>query len=504
MPEISLDQSVLGEGLGAAKPVEVPATHYRQGGRDMYHITVAIAQLPQIVVKRPDPDYVIEGNRKVDASRAKKFGTYLLENSDWVSPAIIVRAPANELRFSSAQLFGDGTAWGVLTIPLDILTEVLLLDGQHRTLGAFIAIDTINAQIMAKRDAIERARRNGNEDIIPELTKQLDKLRGTRDRFTREHVSVDIALVATDDAKQMFADINNNAKGVNPDYTTILDQRHVMNRLAAELIEDHPLLKGRVELGQSTRMSSSNPHLMGAKTVADIVRTVLVGISGRVGARVDDELSRNQPEAAKRVSTFLDILVAGFDDLQAVSDGDLEPVELRDEKSPNRSMIGSATMLRVLAGFYHEVTRADDDSPPPMSRAEVETFFRDLAPKLRDIPIADNDDFWLSTGAFIPNTGAPQARQGTMSKLVKSLVEWAESGELATEPDTSTVGDGSRQRDDVAADADASVPRAVLGEAGSKGTASSWMDVPRPSEANRPKKHVTEKHRAKRPIRRIA
>lgn len=425
MTDISLDRSVLGDNLGVAKPVEVPATRYRQGGRDMFHITVAVAQLPQIVVKRPDPDHVIEGNRKVDASRARKFGTYLLGNADWVSPAIIVRAPVSELRFTPAQPFEDGTAWGVLTIPLDILTEILLLDGQHRTLGAFMALDTINEQIMAKRDAIERAGRNGNDDTLPEMTQQLEQLRATRDRFSREHVSVDIALVATDNAKQMFADINNNAKGVNPDYTTILDQRQVINRIAAELIEDHALLKDRVELGQLTRMSASNPNLMGAKTVADLVRTVHAGVAGRIGARVEDELSRSQPDAVKRVRTFLDVLVAGFDDLQAVQDGDLEPAELRDDRSPNRSMIGSATMLRVLAGVYHELVRADDDSTQPMSRAEIEMFFRDLAPKLRDIPIAEDDDFWLPTEAFIPNTSAPQARQGTMIKLVRTLVERA-------------------------------------------------------------------------------
>jgi hypothetical protein len=431
----------------------VPATRYRQGGRDMYHITVAVAQLPQIVVKRPDPDHPIEGNRKVDASRARKFGVYLLKNADWVSPAIIVRAPTGELQFNAAQTFEDGTAWGVLTIPLDVLTEILLLDGQHRTLGAFFALDEINEQILA----IERAKRNGNEDTVPELEQQLGKLRVTRERFTREHLSMDIALVATDDAKQMFADINNNAKGVNPDYTTILDQRLVVNRMAAELIEDHPLLKDRVELGQSARMSGTNPNLMGAKTVADIVRTVHVGVAGRIGARVEDELSKQQQEAVMRVRTFLDVLVAGFDDLQAVMDGDLEPVELRDERSPNRSMIGSTTMLRVLAGVYHDLTRADDEERPPMSRAEIEMFYRALAPKLRTIPIAEDDQFWLSTEAFIPNTNAPQARQGTVIKLVNTLAGWARAGALGS-GDQGANGSHDRPPEAVEQLADAPAP----------------------------------------------
>ena len=433
MPDIKIDQKALSAELGAARPVRLPATRYRQGRRDMFHITVAVAQLPQVIVKRPDPQHPIEGNRKVDLGRARKFGAYLLKNDDWISPAIIARAPRGELAFREAWSFEDGTAWGELEIPLDVLTEILLLDGQHRTLGAILGLDEINEAIRRQRDMIEGAERDGKSDLIPELEGRLAELRSTRDRLTREHISVDIAVIGSDGAKQMFADINNNAKGVNPDYTTILDQRQVINRISVELIEDHPLLKGRVELGQSTRMSPTNPNLMGAKTVADIVRTVHVGISGRVGARVEEELSRHQPDAVKAVRTFLDILMAGFEDLQAVADVHLEPVDLRDEHSPNRSMIGSATMLRALAGVYHEVTRKPQEpsDPAPMGRAEIETFFRALAPKLREIPITETDDFWLPTGAFIAGTSAPQARQGTMNSLVKAMARWAREGDPA-------------------------------------------------------------------------
>lgn len=426
---IELDTSSLSEDLGAARPVKVPATKYRQGGREMFHITVAVAQLPQIVVKRPDPSHVIEGNRRVDANRAKKFGTYLAKSDDWVSPAIIVRAPSGEIDFDVLASFEDGTAWGELTIPLHVLTEILLLDGQHRTLGAFLAIDEVNEAIRKKRDEIESAERNGNDDTIPELGRKLKDLLRTRERFTNEHLSVDIAVVSTDRAKQMFADINNNAKGVNPDYTTLLDQRQVINRVAVEVMEDHPLLKDRVEFGQSTRMSPSNPNLMGAKTVADIVRTVHVGISGRIGARIEDELSANQVEAVDEVRKFLDVLVAGFEDLQAVIDGTLDPVELRGE-SENRSMIGSATMLRALAGAYHVLTKEPEEETDPASltRSEVELFFRALAPKLREIPVEEDDTFWMRTEAFMPGTSAPQARAGTMNALVSSLVEWARNG----------------------------------------------------------------------------
>lgn len=425
-----LDKAVLSEELGVAKPVKVPATKYRQGGRDMFHVTVALAALPQIVVKRPDPAHLIEANRKVDEGRAKKFASYLVKESDWVSPAIIVRAPSGEIEFTPAAPFDDGTAWGELVIPLHVLTEILLLDGQHRTLGAFLALDQVNHEIRDKLDSIEIAKRNDTPELVRDLEKELRKLRKTRERFTQEHLSMDIAVVTTQDAKQMFADINNNAKGINPDYTTLLDQRQVINRIAVELIEDHELLKDRVELGQSARMSPSNPNLMGAKTVADIVRTVHVGISGRIGTRVEEELSTHQVEAVDEARKFLDILVAGFDDLQAVEAGDLDPREMRSEDSENRSMIGSATMLRALAGVYHDLTGkpVEDDDPKPLGRSEIEVFFRKLAPKLREVPIAEDNKLWMETRAFLPETMAPQARAGTMNDLVKAMVGWARNG----------------------------------------------------------------------------
>jgi DGQHR domain-containing protein len=429
---IAVDASRL-SNIGAPKPIEVPATRYHQGGRTMFHVTLTLAQLTQLIPKRPDPNQPMEGNRRVDPGRAGKFAEYVLAKDDWVSPAIIVRAPSGEVDFDVIHPFDDGTAWGILKIPLHVLTEILLLDGQHRTLGAFIAIDEINEQIRSKRDAVQAATNDENAPVLAELNASLKKLIATRERLNKEHIAVDLALVSTNQGKQMFVDIASNAKGVNRDFTTILDQRDVINRIAVDLMENHALLIDRVEIGQSTRMSTTNPNFIGAKTVADLVRAVNIGVSGRVGKRVEDELSRNMPAAVAKVEAFLDILVAGFPELQRLVDEELEPVELRAENSPARSMIASATMLRALAGAYHDLTRppASSGDPMPLKRSEVEVFFSKLAPRLREIPITEDETFWMSTGAFMPGTSAPQARQGTINALVASLVSWARGSDRA-------------------------------------------------------------------------
>ncbi len=429
---IALDASRL-SNIGAPKPIEVPATRYHQGGRTMFHVTLTLAQLTQLIPKRPDPNQPMEGNRRVDPGRAGKFAQYVLAKEDWVSPAIIVRAPSGEVDFDVIHPFDDGTAWGILKIPLHVLTEILLLDGQHRTLGAFIAIDEINEQIRSKRDAVQAAANDENAPVLAELNASLNKLIATRERLNKEHIAVDLALVSTNQGKQMFVDIASNAKGVNRDFTTILDQRDVINRIAVDLMENHPLLIDRVEIGQSTRMSTTNPNFIGAKTVADLVRAVNIGVSGRIGKRVEDELTRNMPAAVAKVVAFLDVLVASSPELQHLVDEEIEPVELRAENSPERSMIASATMLRALAGAYHDLTKPPVSQGDPMAlkRSEVEVFFSKLAPKLREIPITENEQFWMSTGAFMPGTSAPQASQGNINALVASLVSWARSSDRA-------------------------------------------------------------------------
>ena len=174
--------------------------------------------------------------------------------------------------------------------------------------------------------------------------------------------------------RQIFADIANNAKGIRPDFKVFSDQRDVVNRIAREVATEHPLFtEGGVEDGQSTSMSASNPKLIGAKNVADIVRSVHVGVTGRVGRRVDDELSSNEVLASRKVKNFLDTLLASFPELRQIVNGEITPIELRKE-----SMLGYGTIYRVLAGVYYELKRADEGKSP-FSESEIREVLKKLA-----------------------------------------------------------------------------------------------------------------------------
>jgi hypothetical protein len=415
MSSLTINPLNLPPGLGAARPIQLPATRYRQGGREMYHMVLTLAALPQLVT-RPDPERPIDGNRKVDARHARDFGDYVLENQTWVAPSIIVRAPSGDVSFDEQAKFEDGSSWGVLNIPLHVLTEILILDGQHRSLGIFMAIEKVNAEIAHLVDLVRAAEANGNDIVTQKMTDDLAAAKARREKLGREHFSIDLALVSNNDAKQLFADINTNLRGVSKDFTTILDQRGVVNRVALQLIESHSLLADRVETGQENRMSSRNPNLLGAKAVADIVRAILVG-GGRISARRESEIEANQADAIRRVSTFLDVLVESFPGLASLVDGESDPITLRET-----SMLGSSTMLRVLAIAYYELTTAEDY---PLSRAEVADFFRSLNDRMYEVPVSPDNDFWMSTRAFVPGNFAPQARTGSVRSLVTALVERA-------------------------------------------------------------------------------
>ncbi len=302
--------------------------------------------MPTFVARKPDPNKPLDGNRKVDGPRAKRFGEYVHDKRDWVAPAIFVGVPLehNSLQFESKISFGNGSAFGVLSIPSNETQHILIVDGQHRTLGFHTLDEIIDERRRGLLRLIELAEKNGGEEL-GDHKRTYKKLSDRIAELGDEHITVEIVEATETERVQIFADIANNAKGIRPDFKVFSDQRDVVNRIAREVATEHPLfVEGGVEDGQSRSMSSTNPNLIGAKIVADVVRAVHVGVNGRVGRRTEDELSRNEVLAAKKDKQFLDTLLDSFAGLRAVVNGESTPTDLRQE-----SMLGYGTTLRVLA-----------------------------------------------------------------------------------------------------------------------------------------------------------
>jgi len=386
------------------------ATRYHQGGRRVFSIDLSLAQIASLL-PAPDPNNPTEGNRRVREGHARAFGDYVREKQDWVSPALVLRGP-DIFQFEAREEIA-GTQFGVVSFPRLARTDLRILDGQHRILGVHLAIEGIAKDLEHARSQLAAAKRNGQEAVIAECEQRIRRLEEQRERLGRERISLQVFV--EDDGvayKQMFYDIADNALGITSSVRARFDSRKVVNRCVESVIK-HSLLKDRVDLEQD-RIGRANPNLVGAKHVAELIRTVAVGIDGRIGKRLEDEL--NDSTLVQNTNRLLDVLVEAFPVLDEVADGELAPEDLR-----RNSLLGSTTMLRVLAGVYHNLLNEgwqDED---------LVEFFRRLAPHMPG-PVIENS-IWVEHvpgDIFTPGALAPTARRQDLKRLTETITAWAQ------------------------------------------------------------------------------
>ena len=380
------------------------ATRFVQGDRVVYSLELALdvaaASLP-----RPDPIHPMPGNRRVNESHARRFGTYVRDNSNWVAPALLLRAP-DIFNFQAQNSIG-ASQFGVLSLPRLARTDLRILDGQHRILGLNYAIEDLARELEEKRSLLGAAKRQDNPELEQQYQSRIAELEGLRERFHKEAVAIQI-LIEDDvsQAEQMFVDIADNALGITSAIRARFDDRKVVNRCLDEVL-NHALLKGRVDMEQD-RVGAQSPYLLGAKHVTDIIRTLEVGLGGRIGRRLEAEL--NEAALVERTNEFLDVITESFPDLTAVADGQLTAQELR-----RRSLLGSTTMLRVLAGAHRDLSSDFTDE-------EIVERLGDLGPVMA-APVPTGSP-WLATQSFAVGASAPMARNGNMIAISRQIVTW--------------------------------------------------------------------------------
>jgi hypothetical protein len=263
------------------------ATKYAQGGRKVFALDLSLAQVAAYLPE-PDPNTRTEGNRRIRESHAKAFGTYVREQEDWVSPALLLRSP-DIFKFEMKEEVA-GTQFGILSVPRLARSDLRILDGQHRILGIHRAIQGIAGDLEKERDLLAKAKRNEDPPaVIKQHADRIKELERQRARLGRERVSIQVIVEDESTAyKQMFFDIADNALGITSSVRARFDSRKVVHRAIEDVIK-HALFAERVDMEQD-RIGSNNPNLVGAKHVADIIRAVAVGVDGRVGRRLEDEL----------------------------------------------------------------------------------------------------------------------------------------------------------------------------------------------------------------------
>ena len=403
------------------------ATRKRMGGRWVIHIDMSISQLV-LGVEAPPVGVPQEDNREVQLARCNAFRDYVDENPHWGCSSLMLWCPEGTVRFEPIDEINDlispGVQVGILHVPRNSRLSIRILDGQHRIKGFHLWVEKVNTGMGKARDHLARARENGDLDLIEEAKIRVKAANASLARIEKEYVGVDLAEVNTaKEAKQVFADIANNAKGMTKALTTGFDTSKIVNRVTQAIVLEspHPVLDGRVEWNKD-RLSGSNANLLSAKTVADIVRATLVGVVGRV-SRVQ-ERTLDDATVEHPVRTFFDAIEDAFPQVMSQS-----PQELRE-----KSLIASGTTLRVLAGAWHVLTNTTSTTGKPvkplMSHEEVTSFFKRLSPHM-DAPVLAGNP-WLTTGNFpaVPDDKssgvmAPSSRTQDLKGLTESLVRWA-------------------------------------------------------------------------------
>jgi hypothetical protein len=418
----SLDEMQSLEISGYQEADRFLATRYRQGGRFVFDIDLSLAQVVSYVPK-PDPDRPTEGNRKIRVPHADLFAEYVMYNEGWVAPALLLRAPLGVLEFEVIKEI-SGIQWGILSIPKLARTELNIVDGQHRILGIHLAAEKIARLMDEARSHLSRARETGEVALVRSAEVKIKSLEAIRKRLGNERISLQILVIDDPVAyRQVFVDIADNALGITNAVKVRFDSRKIVNRCLMD-VSDHFLLKGHVDMEQD-RILGPNPNLLSAKHVSDIVRILEVGLAGRISKRQESEL--REAELVEQATEFFDALVAGFPDIEGVADGSLKVPQMRE-----RSLLGSSTILRVLAGAYHDLSKKHGKS-----QAEITSFFAKLAPQM-DTPVPAESP-WIQTGAMNEGDNAPTARRQDLITMVETIVFWATTGPVFAAA-TPTVG----------------------------------------------------------------
>lgn len=387
------------------------ATRYTQGARRVYSLDLSLAQVASYL-PAPDPTRPTEGNRRVREGHAAAFGRYIHEQEGWVSPALLLRGP-DIFEFEVKEEIA-GTEFGILSVPRLARSDIRILDGQHRILGIHLELARIARELEKKRELLAKGKKNGeNAAVLQELQEQIRELEAVRTRFGRERIS--IQLVIEDDPtayRQIFVDVADNALGITSSVRTRFDSRKIANRCVEPVIK-HALLSDRIDLEQD-RIGAANPNLVGAKHVAELIRTLEVGIDGRIGRRLEDEL--REDALVEQANRFLDTITESFPQLGKVADGELAPEELRKS-----SVLGSASMLRVLAGVHYQLARQHS-----WEEEEIGEFLATLAPHLGAPVTAES--IWVKHvpgEIFSEGALAPKARRQDLRSLVDTITSWA-------------------------------------------------------------------------------
>ncbi|RPF26944.1 DNA sulfur modification protein DndB [Georgenia muralis] len=400
---------------------QYPAYRFDRGGVSVYVVAMPIRAV-SLHLPIPDPTEPFQGNRRVDGAHAEGFAQYWKQNERWAAPPLLLDSRVSLRKWFAVNHTTGGVAHGVLTVPDTSVDAIKILDGQHRILGWSIAVEQIEAEYSTARRLADQALRAGEARRIREAETRLERAEQARNRLRHEHVTVEIyEKIDEVEHGQFFSDIAINAKGINKSVLASLDQRDIVNRVASDLAESQPLLKGLVDF-EKDRMTVKSESFISAKNLGDVIRAAAIGPESRATQRREERMRAADVSVVS--VQFLEVLEAEIGDVRRLAAGDVTPSEIRA-----RSLIASPTILRCLAGAFRELAVSEVERDRPQVDPEGVAVFRRLLGSLDrrlGFPI---EKLWFSTGHFpTESSKAPSSRVQDIRGLTNTLVMWGQFG----------------------------------------------------------------------------
>lgn len=400
---------------------ELMAQRYNRSGKSLFVVALPL-HLITSHLPIPDPNEPFEGNRRVNETHAAKFGEYWRENLRWATPPLLLDTMFPLYREFEPKYSAGGVDFGVVRLPHNSSRELDILDGQHRILGWKLITDRLLDELRRYREDLQRAREVEDEIGVQTFGARVAKADADLKRLRDEYITLEILEGVTKaDHKQYFHDIAVNAKGISKSVTVSFDRRNVINRVALTLAEQHPLLVDRVDF-ERDRTTTSNENLVSGKNLVDIIKHVVLGIDGRMTLRRERSFKESAIESMG--GRFLDAMVEAFPQLDRVANDELHPVDLRQQ-----DLLGSATILRVLAGTYYNlaVDTSDEDSPRVTDAGD--TLARELFRLISSHMAFPIEEGWFDTGFFEERTSrAPGSRSQQLRGLTDVITQWGQYG----------------------------------------------------------------------------
>lgn len=414
------------------------AVAHRQDEISLISVQVAWPGVTKMV-KLPDPDKRSPFNRPLRKGHSKKYADYLdLVPRPYTPPIALWTDPANVQIDEIAELPKIGnTRFVVAKFDKSTRDQINILDGQHRIYGAYLLNEQYQEELRRARENRRRAESLGGAELIEEARKREQTAKDKLQRFADMTISVQIALTGdTALAKQIFADVADNALGISRSILSEYSTRNAFNRASQTVSEQ--VLAGLIDYEKDS-MSRSNPHWISLKDVVNVAQTLELGLGKRWSMKLEPTL--NESQLTSRTSLFFEGLFDAYPELTKVREGGSATILRSDVQ--DASLLASSTTIRILAAAYRMLLIGDEaQGVAPMSHEDIVTYFASI-PMDAGVEMIDEEDetkpdeensiprlanAWLDTERFSFPYTSPAARRQDLEYLAASLVEWARKG----------------------------------------------------------------------------